>query len=43
MSLLGESNFSVESNGQLPLVVQASLHAGEGSNSGIAHGGLLYR
>ena len=36
MSLLGESNFSVESNGQLPLVVQASSASGEGSNSGIA-------
>ena len=30
MSLLGESNFSVESNGQLPLVVQASSASGGG-------------
>ncbi len=36
MSLLGESNFSVESNGQLPLVVQASSASSGGSNSGIA-------
>ena len=36
MSLLGESNYSVESDGQLPLVVQASSAAAEGTNSGIA-------
>ena len=41
MSLLGESNYSVESDGQLPLVVQASSAAAEGTNSGIAITKLL--